>query len=465
MIAHGGALDQRALNVVRDHDPVVRRYRAFCAHLDWPVIPAPAAARPRPGPVPHPPAAYVKALLITLCAHTEYVTQMRAFLVEHPLLVLEIGFRPVPAATEPSGVDVERTVPCDRWLRHGPPPVDNALRQALLRGTVRALQGEIPGRGETGAVDVKHIDAWVEQNTPTAYVPHRDDPARQPTGAPACRLGVKTRSKQGRTHGPTAPRPEAAPRPEKEFVWGYGSGVVAATDPTYGDVALAAYTHPFNEVDSPYYHPLYRRTVATLGFAPPTVSAAAACDAWHLYRDVRRARRDGRHPPQHARPSRAPPRARRHPPLPSGPGDEPLLCGRPHRRLARPGVPLPVAAPAPHRPDLRPRAVRHRAGLRHGHQQRGGRPHTRPARPRFRRLQRPLSPTNLHRAHQRPGHSPWHRAPQGAQREFRPHAQHLDLQRHHCAGPRPRPPSQCTRPHADYHIMLKPTLRLPTTDY
>lgn len=58
--------------------------------------------------------------------------------------------------------------------------------------------------------------------------------------------------------------------------------MVAATDPTYGDVALAAYTHPFTEVDSTYYHPLYRRTVATLGFAPPTVTADAACDAWPI---------------------------------------------------------------------------------------------------------------------------------------------------------------------------------------
>jgi len=58
--------------------------------------------------------------------------------------------------------------------------------------------------------------------------------------------------------------------------------VVAATDPTYGDVALPAYTPPFTEVDSTYYHPLYRRTVATLGFAPPTVTADAPCDAWPI---------------------------------------------------------------------------------------------------------------------------------------------------------------------------------------
>ena len=95
MIADGGALDQRVLDTLRDHDPVVRRYRAFFAHLDWAALPAPGAARPRPGPVPHPPAAYVKALLIKLCEHKEYITALRSFLVEHPLLVLEIGFRPV----------------------------------------------------------------------------------------------------------------------------------------------------------------------------------------------------------------------------------------------------------------------------------------------------------------------------------------------------------------------------------
>jgi len=41
-------------------------------------------------------------------------------------------------------------------------------------------------------------------------------------------------------------------------------------DPTYGGVVLTAYTQPFNEVDSTYYHRLYERTVATLDFGPPT---------------------------------------------------------------------------------------------------------------------------------------------------------------------------------------------------
>lgn len=279
MIAHGDALDQRALVVLRDHDPVVRRYRAFFAHLDWTAIPAREATRPWPGPVPHPLAAYVKALLIKLCEHKEYITHLRTFLVEHPLLVLEIGFRPVGDPTQPYGFDVERTVPCDRWLRHWQQHLDNAPLQALLRGTIHALREEIPGLGETVAVDVKHIYAWVEQNNRKAYVPDRYDPTRQPAGDPDCRLGVKTSSNQQRTAGPL----KQTAQQTKEYVWGYGSGVVAATDPTHGDVVLAEYTQPFNEVDSTYYHPLYERTVATLGFRPTNVTADAAFDAWHIY--------------------------------------------------------------------------------------------------------------------------------------------------------------------------------------
>ncbi len=275
MIALAGAFDGDALTCLRDYDPVVRRYRAFFAHLDWHVIPARVTTRPWPGPAPHPTAAYVKALLIKLCEHREYVTQMRSFLVEHPLLVLEIGFRPVPDATQPYGFDVERTVPCARWLRHMHQHLGHGLLDALLRGTVRALQAEIPGLGETVAFDVKHIYAWVEQNNPKAYVPHRYDPARQPTGDPDCRLGVKTSSNQVRADGTITQT--------KEYVWGYGSGVAAATHPDYGDVVLAEYTQPFNEVDSTYYHPLYDRTVATLGFRPTNVTADAAFDAWHIY--------------------------------------------------------------------------------------------------------------------------------------------------------------------------------------
>ncbi len=55
MIAACAAWDQGTLAVLLDHDPVVRRYRAFFAHLDWTAIPPPrAASRLRLGRTPHP---------------------------------------------------------------------------------------------------------------------------------------------------------------------------------------------------------------------------------------------------------------------------------------------------------------------------------------------------------------------------------------------------------------------------
>lgn len=275
MIAVGGVLDQHTLILLRERDPLVQRYRAFFAHLDWSVVPERDARRAWPGSPPQPTAAYVKVLLIKLCEHKEYVTQVRRFLVDHPLLVLEIGFRPVPDATQPYGFDVERTLSGDRWLRHWQQHLDNALLQALLRPTVQALRAEIPGLGQTVAYDVKHLYAWVQENNPKAYVPARYNPARQPAGDPDCRLGVKTSSNQVEADGRTTVR--------TEYVWGYGSGVAAATDPRYGDVVLAEYTQPFNAVDSTYYHPLYARTVAALGMRPTNVTADAAFDAWHIY--------------------------------------------------------------------------------------------------------------------------------------------------------------------------------------
>ncbi len=275
MIARLCPLDQEAHALLREQDPVVQRYRAFFACLDWSVVPERASTRPWPGSPPHPTKAYVKALLIKLCEHKAYITQMRRFLVEHPLLVLEIGFRPVREARLPYGFDVERTVPCDRWLRHRQQHLDNTLLQALLRPTVQALQAEIPGLGETVAFDVKHIYAWVQENNRKAYVPERYNPEHQPTGDPDCRLGVKASRNQVQADGTT--------KAIKEYVWGYGSGVAAATDPAYGDVVLAEYTQPFNDVDSTYFHPLYERAVATLGTRPTNVTADAAFDAWHIY--------------------------------------------------------------------------------------------------------------------------------------------------------------------------------------
>src|SRR5438093_8925263 len=275
MIPLPAARGQPALAGALAHDPVVQRSRPFFALLDCRQVPDRDPQRPWPGAPPHPAAAYVKALLVKVCEGLAHITDLRAYLVEHPPLVLALGFRPAWDATQPYGFDVERTVPGARWLRHQQQTLDHATLRALLRATAQALQAEIPGLGETVAVDVKHLYAWVQENNPKAYVAERHDPQRRPPGDPDCRLGAKRSSNQVRPDGSATTR--------AEWVWGYGTGVAAATHPAYGDVVLAEETQPFNVDDSAHYHPLHRQATATLGRPPTNVAADAAFDAWHVY--------------------------------------------------------------------------------------------------------------------------------------------------------------------------------------
>lgn len=218
----------------------------------------------------------MKALLVKICQKFDCVTDLRSFLVKHPLLVLEIGFRPALDSSQPYGFNVEETVPCDRWLRQKQRTLDNKMLQALFRRTVHHLQLEIPGLGETVVIDTKHIYAWVKENNPREFIPNRFDPNKQPVGDPDCRLGVKRSSNQDESE-------DAPAKVVKEYLWGYGTGIVAATYPEYGDVVLAEYTLPFNEADSTYFDPLYKRLVETIGFRPKNFAGDAAFDAWHIY--------------------------------------------------------------------------------------------------------------------------------------------------------------------------------------
>jgi len=259
-----------ATTAARDGDPVVQRYRADFALLDWSLVPERDPTRPWPGSPPHPVAAYVKALLVKLTERAPFVTTLRAYLVEHPLLVLELGFRPVPDARQPYGFSPARTVPGARWLRHQQQTLDPAILTALLGGTVAALVEAVPTLGTTVAVDVEHIYAWVRENNPKEDLPHRADPARQPRGDPDCRLGVKRRTNQGGSTG-------------KAYVWGYGTGIAAATAPPVGDVVLAEWTQPFHRQDVTYLHPVYDQATDHLGRCPTNLAADAAFDAWHVY--------------------------------------------------------------------------------------------------------------------------------------------------------------------------------------
>ena len=90
-----------------------------------------------------------------------------------------------------------------------------------------------------------------------------------------------------RPHSSQFPLPleqaDGSTKKKKEYLWGYGSGVAAATIGGYGDVVIAEHTLPFNEGDITYYLPLYNQAVSNLDFFPTYVPADAAYDAWYVY--------------------------------------------------------------------------------------------------------------------------------------------------------------------------------------
>jgi len=263
-----------------DYDPLVQDYRAFFSLLNWSLVEqwqTGPASRGRPA---HPESAYIKAFLIRIREGMIYTSQLRRFLLKHPLLVIELGFHLEIDPTAPYGFDGEKTLPCDFWLRHKLRSFDHALLQGLLQATVRDLQQEIPGLGETVAIDVKHIYGWVKENNERASVKDRYDKTKQLVGDPDCKLGVKRSSNQE--------QPDGSSKEKKEYIWGYGSGVAAATVADYGDVVLAEYTQPFNENDVTYYRPLYHQTVMALNQFPWYITADAAFDAWYIYDDAAR---------------------------------------------------------------------------------------------------------------------------------------------------------------------------------
>ena len=276
MIPSSHLFDQSTLITLLSLDPLVADYRAFFAELDWSVVQRWQAHHSSCyGSHGHPLTAYLKAFLVRIKEGLRYATQVRAFLVKHPLLVIELGFHLVLDARQPYGFDVEATLPTRFWLGEKLRQLDHALLTELLAGTVRALQAEIPGLGETVAFDVKHLYAWVKENNQRAYVPDRYDKTQRPAGDPDCRLGVKRSTNQEQPDGSTTEK--------KELLWGYGSGVAAATVADYGDVVLADYTQPFHEGDVTYFRPLYREVVHALDQHPTHVTADAAFDAWYIY--------------------------------------------------------------------------------------------------------------------------------------------------------------------------------------
>ncbi len=252
--------------------------------FDWSVVDRWKASRSKCcGSHGHPLTAYLKAFLLRIKEGLIYAKQLREFLLKHPLLVIELGFDLVLDPSADYGFDVEATLPTRYWFGEKLRQLDRTLLTDLLAATVTALKEEIPGLGEVVAFDVKHIYAWVKENNWRTYVKERYDKTKQLKGDPDCKLGVKRSTNKE--------LPDGTIEEKKELIWGYGTGVAAATNPTYGDVVLAEYTQPFNEGDVTYFRPLYQQTVVALDQFPTHITADAAYDAWYVYDAV--ARRGG----------------------------------------------------------------------------------------------------------------------------------------------------------------------------
>ena len=114
MIPASTYFDQSTLATLLNHDPLVCQYRAFFALLDWSLVhrfeQSKHGSRGRPS---HSLATYLKAFLVRIREGLLYTTQLRRFLLSHPLLIIELGFALVPDASALYGFDSQATLPCD----------------------------------------------------------------------------------------------------------------------------------------------------------------------------------------------------------------------------------------------------------------------------------------------------------------------------------------------------------------
>lgn len=144
MIPTSSLFDQSTMTALLEHDPLVQDYRAFFALLDWSLVEHWQAQRSSRGRPAHPESAYLKAFLIRIREGLLFTSQLRRFLLNHPLLVIELGFHLELAPDEPYGFDAQRTVPCEQWLREKLHRFDQSLLQKLFTPPLRPYKPRSP---------------------------------------------------------------------------------------------------------------------------------------------------------------------------------------------------------------------------------------------------------------------------------------------------------------------------------
>ncbi len=278
-------------------DPVVAHSRALIGDLPWADFPERPQDHPWPGPHPDPRAPFVAAYLVKLHEGKRFMSDLRTFLIQHPALVYYLGFERVLDPAAPHGFDVAASVPKRRHFSSVLRTLPNEALQFLLSASVQLLKATLPpdqqaSFGDTIAGDTQALLAWVKENNPKQFISEgRLDKARQPTGDPDCKLGVKQRrncasaNAVGQTGGTPASdaKPASALQVGVDILWGYASGVVATRLPDGTEVVLAERTRPFNEDDISHFFPLMDQVEARLGRRPRYGAWDAAFDAHYVY--------------------------------------------------------------------------------------------------------------------------------------------------------------------------------------
>lgn len=262
--------------------PTIMRSLDLLGPLDWAHFPERNLQR-NWGQVSIPYATLAAAELIRLDETLPSAKRLHRHLLEHPGFIWLLGFPLTLAPEIPLGFNTRASLPTHRHFTRLLRNVPNAALQFLLADSVRAIRAELVTRQvpevDCVSLDTKHIIAWVKENNPKAYVKNRFDKTQQPVGDPDCRLGCK------RKHNRTTPTQNGIAGslvPVGEYYWGYGSGVVVAKVPGWGEFVVAEMTQPFDQGDTTYFFPLMSQVDLRLG-ARLRYATFDAAFAWYVY--------------------------------------------------------------------------------------------------------------------------------------------------------------------------------------
>lgn len=265
------------------NSPTIMRVWELLAPLDWAHVPERNLQR-HWGQFTIPFATLAATELLRLNEPLPSAERLHRFLLEHPGFIWLFGFPLVPTPETNLGFNPRASLPTPRHFTRLLRKVPNAVLQFLLADSVRLIQAELRTLAvppiECVSLDTKHILAWVKENNPKAYVTERYNKQLQPLGDPDCRLGCKRKHNR--------PTPSDNPRSASsisvgEYYWGYGSGIVVAKVPTWGEFVLAELTQPFDQGDATYFFPLMQQVEDRLGYRPRYATFDAAFDAWYVY--------------------------------------------------------------------------------------------------------------------------------------------------------------------------------------